>query len=389
MDAEYLASQTSQNSTASTIPYELFDSNFANELECVDTLYFGNVANSDVDLNSESDESDNHDSDIENKTADLNDSNLLENNESVKEIEFKSKGCKCKSLHNGIPCCEVILWDELIYYRNSCLEKTKDELDMIIKFQLYHHRSDSRNTDDKNNVSKARTKYRHNYYFHGFRICHETFSFAHGISYKTVKRISKSLEVNGLNPRVHGNVGRAPKHALSLNDVSNIKQFLIIYGQQNGLPLPGRLSKYRNEKYILLPSDLNKADIHSEFCKVALANGYRGVCLSEFKRLWLEHCPYLIVMKPSTDLCVKCQKHVHAVKNSGNLCEEEKIEKLELYQNHIEKVKCQRDHYRNQCEVTKAEFSSLPIEKQSRGTNITKCCNHCFLLVLSYWVEVI
>ena len=72
-------------------------------------------------------------------------------------------------------------------------------------------------------------------------------------------------------------------------------------------------------------------------------------------------------MKPATDLCLKCQKHVHILSRSGNLEEEEKAEKNQNYQEHISKVKCQRDHYRYQCESTKNSFDLLPEERKIRG----------------------
>ena len=34
---------------------------------------------------------------------------------------------------------------------------------------------------------------------------------------------------------------------------------------------------------------------------------YRDIRLSEFKQLWLEQCPQIILMKPATDPCSTCQ----------------------------------------------------------------------------------
>lgn len=72
-------------------------------------------------------------------------------------------------------------------------------------------------------------------------------------------------------------------------------------------------------------------------------------------------------MKPSTDLCHTCNFYAHSLTNSGNLTEEEKTEVLAKYQNHIEKVKMQRDHYRKQCENTKTNCNSLDVENKLRG----------------------
>jgi hypothetical protein len=64
---------------------------------------------------------------------------------------------------------------------------------------------------------------------------------------------------------------------------------------------------------------------------------------------------------------VDCNLHGHSLTNSGNITEEEKTEVLAKYQNHIEKVKMQRDHYRKQCKNAKTNFSSLDVENKIRG----------------------
>lgn len=152
-----------------------------------------------------------------------------------------------------------------------------------------------------------------------------------------------------------------------MQDVENVKQFLVHYGKQYGLPLPGRLPNFRDSKVILLPSDKTKADIHQEYIKAAEEMQYRKVCLSEFKTLWLEQCPHILIVKPATDLCHKCQTYVNSISKSGNLTEEEKVEKLREYQDHLDKAKTQRDQYRDQCEAAKSVFNSLDEENKSRG----------------------
>ncbi|XP_052237218.1 uncharacterized protein LOC127848671 [Dreissena polymorpha] len=145
-----------------------------------------------------------------------------------------------------------------------------------------------------------------------------------------------------------------------------VKTFLENYSSQNGMPLPGRTPQ-ANEKCILLPSDKNKSDIYELYCGALDRTGQKQVGPSTFRKIWLEQCPYLLVMKPATDLCLKCQKHVENITKSGNITEEEKQIKLENYQKHLEKVKCQRDHYREQCERTKLEFDQFSDANKKRG----------------------
>ena len=73
-------------------------------------------------------------------------------------------------------------------------------------------------------------------------------------------------------------------------------------------------------------------------------------------------------MKPASDLCHKCQTYVTGISNSANLTEEEKVEKLRNYKDHLDKAKTQRDQYREQCEEAKSVFTSLDEENRNRGS---------------------
>ena len=142
----------SQSSCTSSVPNELIvhdDPMFIDELETVNTLYFGNVEISDSECESPiaSDNDANIDSDYDGDDDDYSriDCNVEHacpssvDPEEVKQNNFKTSGCECNRLY-GKPCSAVVDWDQLIDYRLSCLEKTKDELDLVIKFQLFHHR---------------------------------------------------------------------------------------------------------------------------------------------------------------------------------------------------------------------------------------------------------
>jgi hypothetical protein len=99
--------------------------------------------------------------------------------------------------------------------------------------------------------------------------------------------------------------------ALSMTDIQRVKQFLNEYAVKFGVPLPGRLPNHRNLKVPLLPSDKTKADIHQIYQEATKSLCYRLIrkCLSEFKQLWLEQCPQIILMKPATDLFSTCHGH--------------------------------------------------------------------------------
>ncbi|XP_053376392.1 uncharacterized protein LOC123561263 [Mercenaria mercenaria] len=384
-------SQSSFNSniTRTTVPEELVldqDDDFLDEIDRVNDLYFGNIEPNTFqnEQNSSAESSDCNDSDTDilsqghvNDTEfeiEQRDVDLLEQSAQSK---FHTEGCGCIRLY-GKPCSTILNWETLVEYRNHCLETEKKELDLMIKIQLFHHRKSGDETCSKKRVNKERVKARQTYVFNGKYICRSTFAFAHGVQRKTIDRIAKSLDNEGLVARRHGNFGKTPKHALTVGDVNNVTTFLNTYANKYGLPLPGRLPNYREGKTTLLPSDKSKADIHNLYLKAAEDMQFRKICLSEFRKIWLEQCPQILVMKPATDLCHKCQGYVTDITKGGNLSEEQKTEKLKEYQDHLDKVKTQRDHYREQCENAKSVYKNLSDERKVRGQPVcsSDICQH-------------
>ncbi|XP_063432029.1 uncharacterized protein LOC134714592 isoform X1 [Mytilus trossulus] len=369
-----MASQSSVFSNASTVPLDLIDEqddDFVNEIEEVDRIFFGNVEINEInehDFNTnDDDDTDNDESDKENTEPCPIAFSDLDINESVKEKQFLENTCKCEKLYNKVPCSTIVNHEVLSEYRYSCLEMDKNELDMVIKVQLFAHRHNDTNVDAKKHKSKERERINQQYYFNGHQICRKTFLFAHAIGKSQLDSISKSLEKEGLKPRTHGNSGKTPKHALSITDIQRVKHFLQEYAVKFGVPLPGRLPNHKDLKVTLLPSDKTKADIHQIYQEAASSLNYRAISLSEFKKLWLEQCPQIVLMKPATDLCSACQSFTVSLSNTGNMTEEEKTILLQNYGGHVEKVKKQRDYYRDQCQESKENYTQLPDNQRNRG----------------------
>lgn len=138
-----------------------------------------------------------------------------------------------------------------------------------------------------------------------------------------VKYLVKYLDVDGLIPRVHGRVGKPPPHSLTYTDRERIKIFLCRYAVDNALPLPGRLPNYRNSR-VLLPSDKTKEDIFNIYSKVREELNHKSIRLRSVLRIWNDLCPHIVISKPCTDLCQKCQEFANLLSMSGRLSEEEK-----------------------------------------------------------------
>ncbi|XP_062606259.1 uncharacterized protein LOC134268076 isoform X1 [Saccostrea cucullata] len=139
------------------------------------------------------------------------------------------------------------------------------------------------------------------------------------------------------------------------------------FATDNALPLPGRLPNYKNHQVLLLPSDKSTVDIYEEYESLAKVMKYRSISLRTFQRQWQELCPNIVITKPCTDLCQKCQDFANRISKSGNLAEEEKEQLLAEYNSHVQLAKEQRDYYREQVKLAKQNYLELPIALQDSG----------------------
>lgn len=84
--------------------------------------------------------------------------------------------------------------------------------------------------------------------------------------------------------------------------------------------------------------------------------GYR-----EFCRLWSEVVPYIRVMPPADDLCPTCQDNVSLIIKSANLSEDEKSQRLQIAEKHLQQVQLSQERIKsladNQCQPTSLVIS--------------------------------
>jgi hypothetical protein len=123
--------------------------------------------------------------------------------------------------------------DAAIEFREHCKEVSKDELDMIIKAELFAHRRSGSVTEAKKHKIKERECPYQEFYFKGKRLCRQTFCYIHGIEKKKLLSIAKSLDTDGLSPRTHASIGKLPKHTLTFQDSERITTFLVKYAADN------------------------------------------------------------------------------------------------------------------------------------------------------------
>ncbi|XP_062591990.1 uncharacterized protein LOC134253485 [Saccostrea cucullata] len=372
----------SQSNTVSEVPDEIIfhqDEHFIEEITTLNGLYFGNQSEF-VPLSSSEDEEEERstnctgdisdsDTELELRSVDIDDEKCVE--------EFKSKTCGCSKLY-GVPCSTKVEFSHILEYRQQCQEMSNEELDLTVKVQLAAHRKSSTywpQSMSKKQKTKDRERVAQKYYFAGQQVCRDTFLFCHSIGKFKLNNIASSLDKDGLKPRIHGNTGKMPKHALIVTDVKRVCQFLEEYTMKNGLPLPGRQPNYStqgNKVLLLLPSDKTKSDVWELYNQAAVMQNYRKVSLSEFKKIWLEQMPHILIMKPATDLCPKCQRYVHNITNAGNLSEDEKKTMLEEYTCHLDRAKEQKEYYRERCLQSKDLYHTHNLDQAERG----QVCTH-------------
>ena len=135
---------------------------------------------------------------------------------------------------------------------------------------------------------------------------------------KRMKNLTESFKSNGLVPRTHGNTRRLPKHTLSYETQKSVVTFLFNFSSQNSLVLPGRVPGFSKTDIRLLPSSLSKRAIWRQYKEAMESVGDQSVAYTTFCRLWQTLVPYLVVMKPMTDLCWQCQRNSAALSRTAN-----------------------------------------------------------------------
>jgi len=100
-------------------------------------------------------------------------------------------------------------------------------------------------------------------YMHkGYHICRTTYTFLHGVGKAKVHSKKNLFLDNGLEPREHGNTGNHPKHALTLDRILAVLQFVKNYAEQNAILLPGQIPGFKwNDVKVLPSSDTKKVHL--------------------------------------------------------------------------------------------------------------------------------
>ena len=264
--------------------------------------------------------------------------------------KFMTQTCGCKLGPKLTPCSNVFSRENIIDQRERCFELEKFELDMVVLGQLQAF---------QRNVSTDESTQRNTYMeflFHGRRVCRETFMFLHTLSQKKYRTLLVHYSNAGLVSREHGNLHSTPHNRVPFEAIQAIVTFITRFAEIHAMPLPGRMPNHKS-KALLLPSDISKSEVYRQYKQACTDElSHKPVSWAKFHNIWSTILPHVDTMKPSSDLCFECQQHATQVLHSANETEQEKVRKLEMYQQHIKAARMQREHYNNQCKEAKAKW---------------------------------
>lgn len=328
----------------------------AESLQSVANMYFdARAVDEDEDLDeSYSDYSDDSADDCTDDYSDCEfDYSASDKTERSKVEEFVKNTCECSQGDQGKPCSSTIHLQDIIDCRNNCFELTSSELDLVILGTIHA----SLNCDEVSRSGRReqqRQRTRMPFYYHNRRICFKTFLFMHRIHQTRFYSLLKHYKSNGLSLRVHGNNKRLPSTACSADTIERVVKFITNVAEEQALLLPGRVPGFKRIDVKLLPSSLTKHTLWKTYQDACHAVGHVAVGYSKFGDLWKQLCPFVLIMRPATDLCWTCQKNNNHIHRVANLGEAEKAEVVRQQERHLQLAMGERDYYKTCCKKSEA-----------------------------------
>lgn len=125
------------------------------------------------------------------------------------------------------------------------------------------------------------------------------------------------------------------------------------------MPLPGRIPGFRRADIRVLPTTETKSSVWRKYKKEMLEAGHRAVGNSTFRKYWRQLLPGVVIGRPMTDLCWRCQQNNQAIYRSSNLPDCEKSAKLRTQEEHLCIVAREREAYKGMTESSKVTVKEI------------------------------
>ena len=89
------------------------------------------------------------------------------------------------------------------------------------------------------------------------------------VSHKYLDTIIQHLKEHGIEERIHGNTGRAPKNMnrieVNYNVANDVLAFLKNYSDVHGIPSPGRYCNETTMPIVFLPTSYSYSSVYRDY----------------------------------------------------------------------------------------------------------------------------
>ena len=232
----------------------------------------------------------------------------------------------------------------------SMAELAKEEKELLILGLL----ESARHNVHVTSKGRKRKRQRFAYSFLGVEVCVGAFLYVYGLGKRQLENLLAHLEQNGLVPRVHGNTGRKPKHALTFPVIENLVEFLHKHAVDFGIPHPAPLHGRDGTPPTFLPASQNYQTVHKMYLESCQLAGINAVGYNSFRNIWHQCMPHLKFMTPRTDVCDKCELLRRRV--SASVEEQEKLDASTALREHVEAAQRERMYYVSRTTAAKEEL---------------------------------
>jgi len=279
--------------------------------------------------------------------------------------EFYAKGCGCQYGVEKENCLTGFDRADIERIRDAFLEMDSTEKDMFVLSLMCQQRKPG---EESHGLT---------YMMEGKKVCRTTFLFLLSISKEKLQRISQHYNDNDLTARRHGNCGKAPSNSHSFETRRHVKEFIENYANDHGVSLPGRIPGHRDESITLISSAESKRSVWKFYSDSCLKSLLKPVCYSLFVELWNEVIPWVVIAKPATDLCWKCQQNNNAILKASNVPDEDKAGLLMDQLKHLEDAKKEREYYKTVPVVKRKSSRIFPKLQPLRASSTLFIRRYC------------
>ncbi|XP_061178380.1 uncharacterized protein LOC133187022 [Saccostrea echinata] len=291
----------------------------------------------------------------------LSDCESENENDTPSELNDIKQNCKC-----GQRCFSKFENSVILDHVFNVREMEKDVKDLYIMGSISIAGS---------SVTRKGSRVRNSYHFsfRNVKICRSTFQCLFDVGKKSLSNLLKHYSANGAVPRPHGNHGRKPKHAVRFDDVQRVVNFILGYAEEHGLPQPAAPRGRDDEPPIFLPCNSTKKAIHGQYKSACDTDDVRKVEYHTFTNIWNSCCSHVKICGPRFGVCHKCELLRKRVLDARS--EEDKLEALREFQNHIDIAQKERYLYKKLVKDSLEELQDIDRQEhhnQPLSSDMTK-----------------